>query len=143
MEASHKSLLLLLFLPSSGRHNYERTFPLYRGSIDPSGSVFIVNGAGGNREGVANSWSQPAPAWSALRASVAGVGLIHILNSTTIQWQFWQQNNKNNNGTEEPTLTDEIYLQARNRGAAQWGKQLLLEGEEDATAERDGLVQEE
>jgi hypothetical protein len=50
-------------------HNYERTFPVYDGQVvstnltNPSAPVYIVNGAGGNREGLNsfkynNAWSQ-------------------------------------------------------------------------------------
>jgi hypothetical protein len=110
---------------SGHMHNIERTVNVRAGVPDASGPVYVVNGAGGNREGVEDSWFNPAPVWSAYRGSVAGVGQLSILNATALHLQFFAQPTQ---PTEEltqrkldgttPTLVDEVFIRARDRRAA-------------------------
>lgn len=44
-------------------HAYERTLPIYNHKIMTSGMVTIVNGNGGNNEGLAKGWVNPQPKW--------------------------------------------------------------------------------
>ncbi|MBI2900674.1 MAG: fibronectin type III domain-containing protein [Planctomycetes bacterium] len=67
-------------------HNYERTYPLNEGGTvtssastgyaDPTGTVYIVAGGGGN--GLYNSFSSPKPAWSFYRAAWHGYARIAV-----------------------------------------------------------------
>lgn len=68
-------------------HACERTLPMYKGQIDPAGLVTIVQGNGGNHEGLSTKWEAPQPEWSAFRASVYGFGVATIYNATTLQYQ--------------------------------------------------------
>lgn len=52
------------------------------------GIVYWVVGDGGNREGLAPTYIDPQPAWSAFRQADYGFGLFHIHNAThaRIEW---------------------------------------------------------
>lgn len=74
-------------------HNYERSLPQYRGKFNssytnPNAPVYVVNGAGGNREGT-NGFSGPNPAGWPFRLADWGYGIITISNSSSLQWQFF------------------------------------------------------
>ena len=69
-------------------HNYERTHPVYRGSLeDPCAPVYAVIGDGGNHEGAELEW-YPQPEWSAYRESSFGIGELTISNSTHARWTW-------------------------------------------------------
>jgi len=111
-------------------HDMERTHPVYAGVVDPTGPVYVVNGAGGNREGVSTNFITPTPAWSAMQGGVAGVGTLTVANASTLIWEFYRQNN----GTTEVTLTDQVALHACNRSEsalAQDDADALLVGDAD------------
>lgn len=63
-------------------HAYERTHPVYKGEVRKDGTVYIVAGAGGNREGLAAKFLDPKPAWSAVREAYYGFVLLHVQNHT-------------------------------------------------------------
>lgn len=50
--------------------------------------VTILNGNGGNHEGLAKEWENPQPVWSAYRESSFGFGTATIYNSTHLRWQM-------------------------------------------------------
>lgn len=71
-------------------HNYERTYPVYNGQFStsyasPNAPVYIVNGAGGNREGI-SGFADPQPAWSAKRIGQWGYGRLTVPDAHTLQW---------------------------------------------------------
>lgn len=102
---------------------------MYAGVVDPSGPVYVVNGAGGNREGVSSNWITPTPAWSAMQGGVAGVGTLTVANASTLIWEFYRQNN----GTAEVTLIDQVALHARDRSPSALDRDdaLLVEDADD------------
>jgi len=112
-------------------HDMERTHPVYAGVVDPTGPVYVVNGAGGNREGVSTNFITPTPAWSAMQGGVAGVGTLTVANASTLIWEFYRQNN----GTTEVTLIDQVALHARDRSEFALGQDdadaLLVEDADD------------
>jgi hypothetical protein len=63
-------------------HAYERTVPVLDGHPNACGPVHLTLGDGGNREGAALPWLEPAPSWSAFRAGSFGVGALRIHNET-------------------------------------------------------------
>lgn len=69
-------------------HAYERTLPIYNHKIMSSGMVTIVNGNGGNNEGLAKGWVNPQPKWSAYRESNFGFGVARVINATHLHWQM-------------------------------------------------------
>jgi len=83
---------------TSHRHNYERSWPLYRSKIfsrnyvSPAAPVYIVNGAGGNREGQV-SFGPVQPNWSAVRLLAVGYGMLQIKSSEQLVWQFYASYN--------------------------------------------------
>jgi len=75
-------------------HNYERLWPIKVGGIPvntynkPGAPVYIVNGAGGNREGVMRR-HQPNNNWSANFISNWGYMIITTYNSTVMDLDFY------------------------------------------------------
>ncbi|EQC41203.1 hypothetical protein SDRG_01179 [Saprolegnia diclina VS20] len=63
-------------------HAYERSRPVYKDTPHQSGPVYITIGDGGNREGLAETFIEPAPVWSAYRAAKYGYGHLDIANAS-------------------------------------------------------------
>ena len=65
------------FFINGHEHNYERSYPLYKGrsdrsNIDPKATIYIVSGAAGNTE-MHEPFTRPQPSWSAFRSNTFGV----------------------------------------------------------------------
>eukprot|EP00658_Telonema_sp_P-2_P074168 TRINITY_DN63355_c0_g1_i2.p1 TRINITY_DN63355_c0_g1~~TRINITY_DN63355_c0_g1_i2.p1 ORF type:complete len:208 (+),score=16.34 TRINITY_DN63355_c0_g1_i2:160-783(+) len=74
-------------------HAYERLWPTRGGESvlsyqDPDRPVFVTSGAAGCHEGLESGWPTDPPSWSAYRAAVHGVGVLEIVNSTVLEWQY-------------------------------------------------------
>lgn len=86
-------------------HSYERTWPVYAGTplardySSPAAPVYIVNGAGGNREG--NEQPHGDAAWSAWSTSAIGYGLLTVAGPHALTAEFYAANG---------TLLDSITL---------------------------------
>lgn len=79
------------FFINGHEHNYERSFPLYKGksdrsNIDPKAPIYIVSGAAGNTE-MHEPFTRPQPSWSAFRANTFGYSRMTVYNSTHLHWQ--------------------------------------------------------
>lgn len=61
-------------------HAYERSHPVYKEQVRPDGIVYVVLGDAGNREGLAPTYVDPQPAWSAFRQADYGFGLLSVWN---------------------------------------------------------------
>lgn len=85
-------------------HSMERSFPIYKAKVvqenytNPTAPVYIVNGAGGNREGNTNPSSAP---WVGFHSADHGFAHITISGSSLLTWQFVQSNG---------TVLDEIQI---------------------------------
>ncbi|GAM27211.1 hypothetical protein SAMD00019534_103860, partial [Acytostelium subglobosum LB1] len=92
---------------SGHSHVYERTLPVYKGEVRgtydaPLAPVHLVVGTGGNQEGILHRW-QDQPVWSSgVRLLEAGFGLMSVINSTNLHWQFIDDATN--------TVTDDIIL---------------------------------
>ena len=53
--------------------------------------MHIVIGDGGNREGLADTYDEPQPEWSAYREASFGSGTLDLLNATHALWR-WHRN---------------------------------------------------
>jgi len=73
-----------------------------RGVRDDCGPVHIVIGDGGNREGLADSYDEPQPEWSAFREASYGSGTLDLLNTTHALWR-WHRNQDS-----EAIVSDEV-----------------------------------
>jgi len=96
-------------------HNYERSTPVVEAQPNDKGPIYIVNGAGGNREGAETGFISPSPPYSAFRAGEFGLGSLTIVNSSVLHWKWYQQTDLDQamkQGTQ-PTPLDEITIQAR------------------------------
>jgi Icc-related predicted phosphoesterase len=79
-----------LFL-SGHVHAYERSDKVYRWQPNEKGTVYIVTGEGGNREGHASTYYNQ-PWWSLYRnGEEFGHGALQVWNATHLTWQ-WKPN---------------------------------------------------
>ncbi|XP_043691186.1 purple acid phosphatase 18-like [Telopea speciosissima] len=85
-------------------HAYERSKRVNNGRPDPCGAVHITVGDGGNREGLAQSYINPEPEWSAFREASFGHGELMILNATHASWS-WHRNDD-----DEPVRSDQVWI---------------------------------
>jgi acid phosphatase type 7 len=74
-------------------HNYERSYPVYNGQYTtsyntPTAPVYVVNGAGGNREGV-SGFAEVQPAWSAKRIGQWGYGRLAAVDAHHLSWEWY------------------------------------------------------
>eukprot|EP01126_Amoeba_proteus_P044306 TRINITY_DN4919_c0_g1_i11.p1 TRINITY_DN4919_c0_g1~~TRINITY_DN4919_c0_g1_i11.p1 ORF type:complete len:161 (-),score=33.91 TRINITY_DN4919_c0_g1_i11:206-688(-) len=67
--------------------------PTEQGSVVEDAMVTILNGNGGNNEGLAKIWEEPQPDWSVYRESNWGFGVSTIYNSTHLHWQMIRADN--------------------------------------------------
>ena len=79
--------LWLCCITSIGEHSV----CCFRGESDDCGPVHIVIGDGGNREGLADTYDEPQPEWSAYREASFGSGTLDLLNGTHALWR-WHRN---------------------------------------------------
>ena len=59
--------------------------------MDGSAPYYITIGDAGNREGLAEAWVDPQPAWSLYRQASYGHGVLTVHNATHATWE-WEQN---------------------------------------------------
>jgi hypothetical protein len=78
---------------SAHKHSYERNLPVYKGQqvgnsyYYPKTPIYLVNGAGGNREGTTDFIQNP-PSYSAARISQWGYNACTAFNSTVLQCNY-------------------------------------------------------
>eukprot|EP01128_Nolandella_sp_AFSM9_P003187 TRINITY_DN1371_c0_g2_i2.p1 TRINITY_DN1371_c0_g2~~TRINITY_DN1371_c0_g2_i2.p1 ORF type:complete len:274 (+),score=44.54 TRINITY_DN1371_c0_g2_i2:884-1705(+) len=101
---SHRVALVL----TGHIHNYQRTDPVFEGKsiksnppstgsftnstyVRPGSPIYVMNGAGGNREGIVPPVSSTSP-WLASYEAHWGYGRIVIESSTTLTWEFHDAN---------------------------------------------------
>ncbi|KAG9156428.1 hypothetical protein Leryth_025777 [Lithospermum erythrorhizon] len=72
-------------------HAYERFTRVYKDQANDCGPAYIVIGDGGNREGLATSYTDPQPTISAFREASFGHGELEVVNATHAHWT-WQRN---------------------------------------------------
>jgi hypothetical protein len=75
------------------KHSYERMWPVYQNKPvmtynNPGYPTYIVNGAGGNREGT-TGFPKEQPNWSATRLAEWGYGVLTVFNNTALTWEFF------------------------------------------------------
>ncbi|XP_010489510.1 PREDICTED: purple acid phosphatase 5-like [Camelina sativa] len=74
---------------------------------DQSAPVYITIGDGGNIEGIANSYTDPQPSYSAFREASFGHAMLEIKNRTHAHYT-WHRNKD-----DEPIIADAIWLKNR------------------------------
>ncbi|XP_030453750.2 probable purple acid phosphatase 20 isoform X1 [Syzygium oleosum] len=72
-------------------HAYERFTRVYNGNANDCGPVHITIGDGGNREGLAKRYMNPAPSISVFREASFGHGQLEVVNATHALWT-WHRN---------------------------------------------------
>lgn len=85
-------------------HAYERFTRVYKNKADPCGPVYITIGDGGNREGLALTFEDPAPPISVYREPSFGHGRLRLFDGKTAHWA-WHRNNESN-----AFVADEVWL---------------------------------
>ncbi|ETP45786.1 hypothetical protein F442_07863 [Phytophthora nicotianae P10297] len=71
-------------------HAYERSHPVYKEKVVEDGPVFVVLGDAGNREGLAPTYFDPQPEWSAFRQADYGFSLLNVVNRTHASMQWFE-----------------------------------------------------
>jgi 3',5'-cyclic AMP phosphodiesterase CpdA len=71
-------------------HAYERSNQVYQYKNTPGAPYYITIGDGGNLEGLASTWVEPQPAWSAFRQASYGFGELRVVDSTKMEWRCHQ-----------------------------------------------------
>merc|ERR1719223_1263466 len=79
------------FFMNGHEHNYERSFPIYKGksdrsNMDPKAPIYIVSGAAGSRE-MHEPFTREQPSWSAFRSNTFGYSILWVHNATHVHWQ--------------------------------------------------------
>jgi len=93
-------------------HAYERTHPVYNNVTKSDGIIYMVDGHGGNDEGLYNTWYTPAASWSAFRiGTMYGFSSMQIYNATHINWTMYEASTGN--------IIDNIML-IRDRTTYEW-----------------------
>ncbi|KAG6640553.1 purple acid phosphatase 22-like isoform X1 [Carya illinoinensis] len=87
-------------------HAYERFTRIYRNEHNPCGPVYITIGDGGNREGLALEYLEPASPLSLYREPSFGHGRLRILNETHAYWS-WHRNND-----ADALVADTVWLES-------------------------------
>ncbi|PRQ43861.1 putative Acid phosphatase [Rosa chinensis] len=87
-------------------HAYERFTRVYNNKADPCGPIYITIGDGGNREGLALSFEDPASPLSLYREPSFGHGRLKMVNETHAFWG-WHRNNDSNF-----VVKDQVWLQS-------------------------------
>ncbi|GAV66095.1 Metallophos domain-containing protein/Metallophos_C domain-containing protein, partial [Cephalotus follicularis] len=93
-------------------HAYERFTRIFDNKADPCGPVYITIGDGGNREGLALRYKNPASALTLYREPSFGHGRLRLLDETRAYWS-WQRNNDT-----DSAVADEVWLQSLSSSAA-------------------------
>ncbi|CAH0475717.1 unnamed protein product [Peronospora belbahrii] len=71
-------------------HAYERSHPVYQEKVVVDGPIYVVLGDGGNREGLAPTYFDPQPEWSAYRQAEYGFSLFNVANRTHASMQWFE-----------------------------------------------------
>ncbi|XP_038719368.1 purple acid phosphatase 22-like isoform X1 [Tripterygium wilfordii] len=85
-------------------HAYERFTRIYDKKADSCGPVYITIGDGGNREGLALTFKNPASPLSLYREPSFGHGRLRILDENRAHWS-WHRNNDS-----DAFMADEVWL---------------------------------
>ncbi|KAM2893152.1 hypothetical protein FF1_008540 [Malus domestica] len=87
-------------------HAYERFTRVYNNEADPCGPVYMTIGDGGNREGLALKFENPASPLALYREPSFGHGRLRVLNETHAFWG-WHRNNESNS-----VVKDQVWLES-------------------------------
>jgi len=93
-------------------HSYQRSYPVYQNQVDmpanknsydnPKYTTYVVNGAGGNNEGISTNYLPKSPKWSASIVKQWGYSLLKVTEDT-LYWTFY--NSTNNVVLDQFTIT--------------------------------------
>ncbi|XP_050230394.1 purple acid phosphatase 22-like [Mercurialis annua] len=95
-------------------HAYERFTRIYDNKADPCGPMHITIGDGGNREGLALLFKNPASVMSLFREPSFGHGRLKIVDETRAYWS-WQRNDDSTS-----SKADDIWLHSLSSSKACW-----------------------
>ncbi|KAJ6327698.1 hypothetical protein OIU78_014539 [Salix suchowensis] len=87
---------------------------IYDNKVDPCGPMYITIGDGGNREGLALTFENPASPLSLYREASFGHGRLRMVDETRAHWS-WHRNNDSNSFS-----ADEVWLDSLSTSAACW-----------------------
>ena len=98
-------------------HAYERSHPVYNGTVTPGAMLEINIGDGGNREVLEeDDWLPTQPAWSAFRHNGFGHGIMQTLNSTHAVWTWHRIHTPEKVVSDTVTIVKNSFLGTLDRG---------------------------
>lgn len=108
------------FFINGHEHNYERSYPIYKGKsdrseLDPKATIYIVSGSAGSRE-MHEPFTRPQPTWSAFRSDAFSYSILWAYNSTHIHWQQIATDPTEFPGSEYGKVLDEVWFVQHNHG---------------------------
>ena len=75
-------------LVSGHVHAYERSHPVFNGTLDACGMTQLVVGDAGAYGGPHIGWAEPQPGWSAFRTATFGAGRLEFVNASHTRWTW-------------------------------------------------------
>jgi len=108
------------FFINGHEHNYERSWPLYKGksdksNVDPKAPIYVVTGAAGSHE-MHEPFTRTQPAWSAFRSNSFCYTRMMVYNSTHIHWQQVQTDPTLFPGSDYGRVIDDAWIVQHNHG---------------------------
>lgn len=85
-------------------HAYERFARVHNNEKDECGPMYINIGDGGNKEGLAKDYIQPAPSISIFREASFGHGRLEVMNGTHALWT-WHRNDD-----DQAVAADQVWI---------------------------------
>merc|ERR1712048_1462068 len=108
------------FFMNGHEHNYERSYPIYKGksdrsNIDPNAPIYIVSGAAGSRE-MHEPFTREQPSWSAFRSNTFGYSIFWAHNATHVHWQQVQTDPTSFPLSDYGRVIDDTWIVQRQHG---------------------------
>jgi hypothetical protein len=128
------------FWVNGHEHNYERTYPLYKGQseksyTDPKATIYVVSGAAGSQE-MHEAFTKTPPSWTAFRSNTFGYNRFLIHNASHIRIQYVQTDPTLFPGSEYGRVIDDFWVVQNSHGPFGKGIQGTAFPEGDDSPER-------
>eukprot|EP01061_Rhynchopus_euleeides_P018626 TRINITY_DN307_c0_g1_i3.p1 TRINITY_DN307_c0_g1~~TRINITY_DN307_c0_g1_i3.p1 ORF type:complete len:448 (+),score=206.06 TRINITY_DN307_c0_g1_i3:80-1345(+) len=108
------------FSVNGHQHNYERSWPTYKGksdqsNVDPKATIYIVTGAAGSHE-MHTPFTLNMPSWSTFRSNTFGYTRFLVSNSTHLHIQQVQTDPSKFPLADYGRVIDDVWIVQHNQG---------------------------